>query len=132
MDKLFVYGFCLIILLSAQTVIARDVNDEYAVFGSGGKTCKSFSLASNLGGRQYDIYESWLLGFFSAYNESTPSTYNILGARRLDQIIAWLEEYCQANPNEFFVSAAATLVARLYPTRQNLSPNRSNIISNFQ
>lgn len=124
--------YLLLGLLSCLTAHSKDINDEYAVFGLGGKSCQGFLVAHNLGGKQYDNYESWLLGFFSAYNETMPNTYNILGARRLDQIINWLISYCQDAPNEFFVTAAVTLINRLYPSRQNLSPNRRNIIRNFQ
>lgn len=122
----------LLCLLPSLAAHSKDINGEYAVFSLGGKSCQGFLVAHDLRGNQYEQYEAWLLGFFSAYNETTPNTYNILGARRLDQIIDWLVTYCQASPNEFFVTAAVTLIARLYPSRQNLSPNRRNILREFQ
>lgn len=116
----------IIIFLTWLTPLyAKDLKGEYAVFGPGGKTCKSFILALELDGKYYDEYELWLLGYFSAYNQYTPNTYNILGIRRLDQIISWLEQYCQKNLNEFFVTAAAVLLKNMHDTRRNLSPKKS-------
>lgn len=112
----------MLLLALQKTIYAKDLKDEYAVFGAGGKTCKSFNLALELGGKPYQDYEAWLLGYLSAYNQYTPHTYNILGARRLDQIIAWLNQYCTDNPNQFFVTASAILLKNMYETRRNFSP----------
>ncbi len=119
--KILLSMIVLLFLLPLDTQ-AKDLKDEYAVFGVGGKTCKSFSRAIELGGRPYKEYESWLFGYFSAYNQYTPNTYNILGARRMDQIITWLETQCKQYPNQFFVTAAAILLRNMYETRRNFSP----------
>lgn len=117
--------FTVILLLLVFTASqAKDLQEEYAVFGVGGKTCKVFNRAIKLGGKPYKQYEAWLFGYFSAYNQYTPNTYNILGAKRLDQILAWLNDYCKKHPQEFFVTASALLLANLHDSRRNLSPNR--------
>jgi len=111
-------------LLLASTGHARDMDDQYAVFGVGAEDCASYLVARERGGTAESWYHHWLAGFLTAVNNAGASTYNILGQKSMADILDWLEGYCMANPNIVFSNAAADMAAILYPERQNMAPHK--------
>lgn len=101
---------------------ARDMDDQYAVFGVGGENCATYLVARDQAGNAERWYHHWLSGYLTAVNNAGASTYNILGDNSMADILDWLEGYCAANPNANFANAAADLVTLLYQDRQNIAP----------
>jgi hypothetical protein len=103
---------------------ARDMDDQYAVFGVGAENCAVYLVARD----QRDVaerwYHHWLAGYLSAVNNAAVNTYNILGGKSMADILDWLEGYCAANPNINFSNAVADMVAILYADRQNIAPGK--------
>jgi len=114
----------LLALLLASTCNARDIDDQYAVFGVGAEDCATYLVARDRGGAAERWYHHWLAGFLTAVNSAGASTYNILGEKSLADILDWLEGYCSANPNIVFSNAVADMVAILYPDRLNIAPDK--------
>ena len=103
---------------------ARDVDDQYAVFGVGGENCATYLVARDQAGSAERWYHHWLNGYLTAVNNAGAGTYNILGDKSMADILDWLEGYCAANPNVNFANAVADMVAVLYPDRQNMAPRK--------
>jgi hypothetical protein len=103
---------------------ARDVDDQYAVFGVGGENCATYLVARDQAGSAERWYHHWLNGYLSAVNNAGASTYNILGDKSMADILDWLEGYCAADPNANFANAVADMVAILYQDRQNIAPGK--------
>ena len=111
-------------LLLGGTAQARDMDDQYAVFGVGADNCAAYLVARDHGGAAERWYHHWLEGFLTAVNNAAASTYNILGQKSMADILDWLEGYCAANPNMNFANATAELVSLLYDERQNMAPGK--------
>ena len=111
-------------LIGPLSTSARDMDDQYAVFGVGAENCAVYLVARDQGGVGERWYHHWLAGYLSAVNNAAASTYNILGAKSVADILDWLEGYCAANPNINFSNAVADMVAILYADRQNIAPGK--------
>ena len=118
-SMLFVAG-----MLAATATPARDMDDQYAVFGVGAEDCAAYLVARDRGGVAERWYHHWLAGYLSAVNNAGAATYNILGDKSMADILDWLEGYCAANPNINYSNAVADMVAILFPDRQNMAPNK--------
>ncbi len=107
------------------TALARDMDDQYAVFGVGGENCATFLVARDQAGTAERWYHRWLNGYLTAVNNAGASTFNILGDKSMTDMLDWLEGYCAANPNTNFANAVADMVGILYDDRQNMAPGKS-------
>ena len=116
--------FFLGVLIIPLNAGARDMDDQYAVFGVGAENCAAYLVARDQGGVAERWYHHWLAGYLSAVNNAGASTYNILGKKSMADILDWLEGYCAANPNINFSHAVADMVAILYADRQNMAPGK--------
>lgn len=103
---------------------AKDIDGEFVVFSVGAHKCSDYIKAKDIGGNSFKSYKDWLSGYMSAFNLIVTNTYDIIGQRKYSQIIRWLDIYCKKNRNESFVNASAMLTVKLYPSRQNLAPNK--------
>ncbi len=113
-------------LLCALPLQARDLDEQYAVFGIGAENCAAYLVARDQGGVAERWYHDWLAGYFSAVNNAAASTYNILGDKSMADMLDWLEGYCAANPNENFTNASADLTAILSESRNSMAPNKKS------
>jgi hypothetical protein len=111
-------------LLCVSAAVARDMDGQYAVFGVGGEDCATYLVARDRAGELERRYHHWLAGYLSAVNNAGASTYNILGAKSMADILDWLEGYCAANPNSNFANAVADMVGILYADRHNIAPGK--------
>jgi hypothetical protein len=117
-------GVLAITLGVSATSLARDMDDQYAVFGVGGDNCATYLVARDRADAAERWYHHWLSGYLTAVNNAGASTYNILGSKSMADILDWLEGYCAANPNVNFANAVAEMVALLYQDRQNMAPGK--------
>jgi hypothetical protein len=109
---------------TSLVTLARDMDDQYAVFGVGGENCATFLVARDQASSAERWYHHWLNGYLTAVNNAGAGTYNILADKSMADILDWLEGYCAANPNVNFANAVADMVAVLYPDRQNMAPGK--------
>ncbi len=111
-------------LTHALPSAARDMDEQYAVFGVGTENCAGYLVARDRSGSVERWYHHWLAGYLSAVNNAGASTYNILGDSSMADILDWLEGYCAANPNVNFANAVADMITLLYENRQNMAPGK--------
>ena len=107
-----------------SATMARDMDEQYAVFGVGGEDCATYLVARDQAGVAERWYHHWLNGYLTAVNNAGASTYNILGDKSMADILDWLEGYCAANPTLNFANAVAEMVTLLYADRQNIAPGK--------
>ena len=84
----------LIIGLSWQAR-AADQSGNYAIWGKGQKSCFRYLKERSEGKDQ--AYKEYVMGYLTAYNAVAPETYSISRDMNLDQIMTWLDDYCDSN-----------------------------------
>jgi hypothetical protein len=105
------------ILAGARPGLAADDAGNFAVKGFGLRSCSDFVAARRNPGGAYLAFRSWLNGYATAYNQISPGTYDIGGKAQLENWLAWIDRYCQANARTPFVLAATALTVVLYEQR---------------
>lgn len=118
------YIFTILIFVSGKPITARDIDGEFAAFGMGGSTCQNYLMARKKGTGDQLAYMDWVEGYLSAFNLIIDNTYDVMGGRKLNKALAWLDKYCQKYQSHIFANAVAALTVRLHPSRQNLAPNK--------
>ena len=113
-------------LASSPSAPARDVNGNYAVFGSGRGDCEDYLDARYRGGADELLYVEWTAGHLSAYNLLLDNTYNILGTTEPFDFMARLDAWCRQHRDVPFTVAIARQLEVLFDERQNLSPQRND------
>lgn len=111
------------------TSVAEDKSGRFISGGGAGAVdCPKFvqsmdlAKASGIGTLGYvkeiNGYLMFILGFQTAYNLQTPDTCNIFDSVSGDQMLAWAENYCRANPLERFGDAVIKLAKEVHPRRK--------------
>jgi len=116
-----------IVLLLPIGCFASDEFGKYRVtYPPDHVTCDSFLLAVNEcnHGHCVDLktFSDWLMGFITAYNLSTPDTFDIVAKTDMKSSITWLTNYCKQNSSKEYADAVHGLMIDLYPTRQKVRP----------
>ena len=84
----------LILGLSLQ-IQAADRLGNYAIWGPGQKSC--YRYLKERTAAEDAPYKSYVMGYLTAYNAVTPETYSISRDMNLDEILVWLDDYCDVN-----------------------------------
>ncbi|MEE9494296.1 MAG: hypothetical protein V3W04_13080 [Gammaproteobacteria bacterium] len=113
------------LIVTSHSLQAKDIDEQFAVYGVGAENCAAFLVAKDAGGQAIRWYFDWLAGYFSAVNTAASNTYNILGEKTIADTSGWLEGYCAVNPNMNFTNAVADLITVMYEERANISPNKT-------
>ena len=112
----------LILSLSLQPLMtmAMDKNGDYAVWGMGRKSCYSYDQARASG--DYGPYKDYLMGYLTAYNVMTEDTYLISGKMNLEEILEWMDDYCESRQMNSFELALADFIREHRETRLKNAP----------
>lgn len=105
----------LCLMLASAQVYAIDTNGNYAVWGTGKKSCYGFQQDMKEG--VSDKYKHYMKGFITAYNMLTDNTYSISGNMNENQIFKWIDTYCSDNPMSSFESALINFTFDHYDNR---------------
>lgn len=111
------------LLLVSGVALAKDISGEFAVHGVGGEPCALYLEARAAGGGRLLEYEIWLSGYFSTFNLIVSNTYSIMGDRDMGHFLDALDQYCEARPEELFITAISTITMAVFHERHNLSPH---------
>jgi hypothetical protein len=65
---------------------------------------------------QHDVLGSWLLGYLSGTNVENAGV-DFLRGRELDELMAWIDNYCQRNPAHGITQAINELIKELQSGR---------------
>jgi hypothetical protein len=98
------------LLLAPMTVRARD----QIVLGRGVSSCSTWTKEHSIGSFRANEQDSWLFGFITSINMFAPAEWPDVNAGMDNQaLIAWMDNYCRANPLRPIVTAANMLVEEL-------------------
>ena len=121
MKKILAISLSLALLPAA--VFAVDTSGNYAVWGLGKKSCFGYQQAVVKG--DMDNYKNYIKGYLTAYNIFTEKTYSISGKMDENQIVEWLDSYCEDNPMSSFENALTSFTFDHYDKRMKSSGSSS-------
>ena len=111
----------LIIGLSLQ-VWAMDQSGNYAIWGKGRLSCFRYLKERSAG--EDRAYKEYLMGYLTAYNAMSPETYSISRDMNLDEILSWLDNYCDSNAMHSLEQSLLEFIASHYEQRFQTPPGR--------
>lgn len=108
------------VLLSSYT-FALDNNGLFAIWGKGSKSCHSYNIARNTADDQ--AFKNYLMGYLTSANIQMENTYSISGKMNINDILVWLDEYCQSKPITSFAHSLADFIIEHYDKRTKQAPS---------
>jgi len=109
-----------ILLLGSCTVMAADSNGNYAIWGSGNKSCHSYNLARTA--QDDNKFRDYTMGYLTAYNHQMTETYSISRDMNLEQVLSWLDDLCELKPIISFDEALVSFIAEHLEQRMKFPP----------
>ncbi len=101
---------------------AADSNGHFAIWGKGNKSCHSYNISRNSDEEQ--SFKDYIMGYLTAFNVQMPETYRVAGHMKLDEILIWLDDYCELKPIMAFEQSLADFIAENYDKRMKKSPSK--------
>jgi hypothetical protein len=100
-------------LLYASPVQAQN-GAPYTILGQGTKTCGRWTADNKEASFGKNSNRAWVLGFLTAYNLiSGRKGNNVTASVDADGMMAWVDNYCAANPLESVSAASIALLTEL-------------------
>lgn len=115
----------IIFLLTASlslTIQAVDSDGNYAVWGPGQRSCHNYTKSREAG--DYDDYKHFVMGYFTAYNTLTNETFRISGDKNINDVLTWLDDYCEPKGIHGFEQAVANFIVEHHETRLTRPPSQ--------
>jgi len=101
---------------------AADKNGDFAIWGKGNKSCHSYNISRDTDEEQR--FKDYIMGYLTAFNVQMPETYRVSGSMNLDEILTWLDDYCQLKPVLAFEQSLADFIVENYDKRMKRSPSK--------
>jgi len=101
---------------------AVDSKGHFAIWGKGNKSCHSYNISRNTDEEQR--YKDYIMGYLTAFNVQLPETYRVAGQMNLNDILAWLDDYCELKPVIAFEQSLADFITENYDERMKKSPSK--------
>lgn len=112
--------FLMLLVLPLQVLHAADSNGNYAIWGSGNKSCHKYNLTRAAG--EDDNYREYIMGYLTSYNHQAQETYSISRDMNLSEIMAWLDGECEQKPVIAFEEALVNFLIEHYQDRMKFPP----------
>lgn len=123
--RLSLVGLAALLLTTSWPVVAADGAGNYAIWGSGGRSCHQFRRSAGDAAAR-ESFRNYLMGYLTAYNTVAEDTYNALGDMNLETALDWLTDYCAANQMDSYDRAVTSLVIERHPERIRAPGGRAN------
>lgn len=101
---------------------AADSNGHFAIWGKGNKSCHSYNISRDT--EEEQEYKDYIMGYLTALNVQLPDTYRVSGEMNLNDILAWLDDYCGLKPILAFEQSLADFIKDNYDKRMKKSPSK--------
>ena len=105
--------------LSLQ-VQAADKAGNYAIWGKGQKSC--YRYLKDRSATAGDSYKDYIMGYLTAYNAMAPETFSISRDMNLDEIMTWLDDYCDVNQMHGLEQSLLEFIAGHHEKRYRTPP----------
>ncbi len=117
----------ILLTLTCVTIIpvssqAADKDGNFAIWGKGNKSCHNYNISRNTDEEQR--FKDYIMGFLTAFNVQMPETYRVSGNMNLDEILAWLDDYCQLKPVISFEQSLSDFIIENRDKRMKRSPSK--------
>ncbi len=117
----------ILLTLTCVTIIpvssqAADKDGNFAIWGKGNKSCHNYNISRNTDEEQR--FKDYIMGFLTAFNVQMPETYRVSGNMNLDEILAWLDDYCQLKPVISFEQSLSDFIIENRDERMKRSPSK--------
>jgi len=116
-------GILLSMAMATGASDASDADGNYVVWGAGATSCNTYLTA-----RETDAdlskHKGFLMGYLTAYNAMTPDTVRISGNSDLNDLLAWLDDYCDGHRLDSFERAIKHLLQDLEPRKWKSTPQK--------
>ena len=117
----------ILLTLTCVTIIpvsslAADKDGNFAIWGKGNKSCHNYNISRNTDEEQR--FKDYIMGFLTAFNVQMPETYRVSGHMTLDEILTWLDDYCQLKPIISFEQSLADFIIENRDERMKRSPSK--------
>ncbi|MBL29283.1 MAG: hypothetical protein CMM50_17265 [Rhodospirillaceae bacterium] len=96
---------------------AADHEDNFSVKGAGLADCRTYVEARDQRSQAYFQFGGWINGYFSALNQTSEETYDLVPWQSTEFLAAALYNWCANRPDQRFINAAAALANRLKEQR---------------
>ncbi len=117
----------ILLTLACMTVIpvsshAADSNGHFAIWGKGNKSCHSYNISRNTDEERR--FKDYIMGYLTAFNVQMADTYRIAGNMDLNEILVWLDDYCELKPIIAFEQSLADFIIEHHDRRMKRSPSK--------
>ena len=110
----------LLVVAGAQ---GADTDGRFAVKGAGLASCQDYVKARAEKSKLLYSLLGWLDGYLTAYNEFSPSTFDVAAWESADLLARILDRHCEENPGDRFFTVIRTIVNQISEDRlQENSP----------
>lgn len=113
----------MVLLVPVQSQ-AVDKNGHFAIWGKGGKSCYSYTKARNA--EDVQSYKDYIMGYLTASNLRMEDTYSISAQMNINDILAWLDSYCETKPMISVEQSLTEFTITHYEKRAKRAPHRYN------
>lgn len=117
---LIALAILVVVFSKSETVWAIDEKGVSVSLGRASDSCGKWTTATSEkikgNSRHYNGYADWLAGYFTAYNRWIPGKQRRAEKMDLDGLMAWVDNYCAANPLKKVSSAASALIQHIRVT----------------
>jgi len=108
-------------LLSGSSM-AADANQQFYIMGDPG-VMKCEVLNTKLDDEQAGVaLGTWLAGYITALNRTTPDTYNLIGGVQPTDVFNAIIAHCASTPSDYVEAAAYAAIEGVYDRRQTKAP----------
>ena len=111
--------FSAIFFAAASVPAAAETGDDGGrlVIGQGANSCWAWTRSHEAKAATQGLYTQWVAGFVSGVSWEADDP-DILRRMDFDGLMAWMHDYCKANPLAKVTTGAAMLVQELRARRQ--------------
>jgi hypothetical protein len=103
----------LIIFLLVLLSVPAKSDVSTVVLGSGSASCNTWSGDRQRNQSNSQLNQAWVLGYVTAYNFHKPTQDSMTKPMEPRQIMLWIDNYCDANPEKNIADAAKALIEEL-------------------
>lgn len=116
-----------ILLIPDGFTEAVDSKGRFYALGVGKKTCREYiefreKRIKDFTPGDYErtdfVVEHWVAGYLTGHNYYVSDTYDVKGKKSIEEIKAWIEEFCRKDQDEYFAEAVIALAAELHDSRK--------------
>ncbi len=124
----YVCGILLLLAFVPTGSQAADRNGHFAIWGKGNKSCHSYNISRNTPEKQR--FKDYIMGYLTAFNVQMPDTYRVAGHMNLEEILVWLDDFCELKPILSFEQSLADFIIEKYDKRMKKSPSKGKPLKN--